>query len=890
MSKRFQLLSASRAWRRWIASAALALLALRLVWVPLTQPGWLAFDDLIPLMHFRQVIDFLTQTWNDYYQWPEVRGRYSLLGTPFRYVTLIPWGLLLGSLLTGLGAFRLAAYVQRVLNLGNSVWGPLVAGTFYLLVIFASKAHQLHTLFLGAALLPWTLLAFLKVLEAHTIWVQVRRGVVSALLLMLNPAIHLVILGYGALTVLALAALFNRSMRKQALIAWVLVTVLGLGPYAMWLRMTGPGLTTAATASVPPSLLDAWSGPFWHRLVLPLGLSLSETYRTGTYTFVDELFAQYAQSWGFILYPVLALLGLTVPLVYRHTQRRELALGFGLIWLGGVFMATGTEHMLSGYRLLLALTEGPSILSILAQVVLAVLRNPDRWLIPASLALALLASFGVTVLTRRAIALSVLIVVLALSPFVVHPAFRPLFSGNLGGVLQPVLLPGAYRQALRIIDGQKTLYLPLMGSRPLRWNLSKKTQDEALILLHGGPSIEGVTGGPLLNQLYVGYAYYEGLYEGRMLQNLGDYLALAGIRYVFFHNDVEALQGVTLPGEFTRLLKGLKAQPELRLVYQQDDVWLFENTRWRPTQPEPLEAVVAFGGSLDELVQLLTAGLDPQAFGLLYVGEGDLNWATFQRWAKMLNSRLLVYIPLTGHEEDFLLSLLASDENNWGAVVYPELGWSKDAQRWWDHRWLNISVSNFPKFKERYGQFGVEGAQNYKLAATIEANATLTLELPVEAPGGYQLFLRALAPEGARLHVELNGELYARELVLEPSSQYRFWEVERLQLRPGRYLLTIQTLTNAPIVINLVYLIAERVLMEQQTRWQELQKQFARANALDELIRWVKRIRTTPKGSLDLRGLYGPLYWHQRTLQGTVPQRSWLVGHLYALPLETATR
>ena len=141
---------------RW-AQLLLALLAVLFVRVPLLSSGWLAFDDLIPLMYPHQIGDFVASAWNDYYQWPEVRGRYSLLGTPFRYLPLIPVGLLLGSLLAGLGAFRLTLYVQRLVGLLSGAFGPLVAGTFYLILTLASKAHQLHTLFLGMGLLPWML-------------------------------------------------------------------------------------------------------------------------------------------------------------------------------------------------------------------------------------------------------------------------------------------------------------------------------------------------------------------------------------------------------------------------------------------------------------------------------------------------------------------------------------------------------------------------------------------------------------------------------------------------------------------------------------------------------------------------------------------------------------
>ena len=882
-----------------LAGLSLVGLALVLVRVPLMQPGWLAFDDLIPLMYPRQVWDFLTQAWNDYYQWPELRGRYSLLGTPLRYHALIPWGLLLGCLLAGLGAFRLTADLQRRVGLETAApcpWGPLLAGAAYMMLVLASKAAQLHTLFLGAGLLPWTALTALRALDASTASSQLGWSLLTALLLLLNPAVHLVLLGYVMITVL--------TWLHRGGLVWAVITLASLGPYSLWLLASGAGPSAAAiaAASGSPTLLAAWSGPFWHRLLLPMGVSLPETYRTGLYVFVDGLFARYPEaSYAFTVYTGLALLGLA----------------WGLIWIGGAFMASGVYHALSGYRALILWAEGAERLweplALPARVVLTVLRNPDRWTLPAALALFALAGLGlslvITAVLRwcvrfgprlsvggsRASALVGLVVLsAALIPFGVHPAFRPLGSGDLGGVLRPVPLPASYREALELVQGQKVLYLPLMGARPLRWNAHKKTQDEALALLHGGPSLEGMTGGPLLNQLYAGYLYYRGLYEGALVGKgnggedggLAAYLTLAGIRYVLFHDDVEGLPGVTLAEEFTRVRAALEAQRALPLRLQRGDVWVFENPLWRPPEPEVLEGVIVFWGTLDEMVELLRFDPTlPRRFALLHAGEGDVDWPTLKGLAEALGPRLLLYAPRVESLDRLPLSPLAATPV--GAVAYPELGWSAEARRWWDHRWLNISAANFPKFAARYGRFGVEGAHGFRLAATVDAGTELGLELVVPEAGLYALFLRLSAPEGAWLDLELNGGLYAQEVVLEPFSSYRFVLVDRLQLKPGRHVLSVRSRTNAPLIVNLAYAVRTDVLRRVQREWEELQQQVAWAKTPTQLFTLVRRAQEGPSASASstptLWGLYGPLYWSAREWAGLKPLRSWIVGHLYAL-------
>ncbi len=880
-----------------LAQLFIALVALLLVRGVFFPPGWLAFDDLIPFMHADQIWEFLTASWNDYYQWPEVRGRYSVLGTPFRYLPLVPVGLLLGSLLAGLGAYRLTAYVQRAVGGFASPLGPLAAALFYLFIVFASKAHQVHTLFLGSALLPWTLLAFLRAVDPSAAVLWRRRALwaaLTAVLLAINPAIHLVLLGYGALTALALAAGLTGQW-KETLWAWGIVTLFGLLPYGLWLQSGGPGLTTAATASVPPELLEAWSGPFLQRFLLPMGLSLPETYRAGNYVFIDDLFARYPLATAlFAIFPALALWAL-----WRF-RRRSLAVMIGLLWLGAVLMATGVYYRFSGYRLLIALTELPGLLAAPAQITLAVLRNPDRWLLLGVLMLAVLAGLGLSIFWRSLARLSLLqrnpalralfLAVIGsafLAPFAAHPAFRPLFTGDLGGVLRPAPLPPSYREALTMIDREKTLYLPLMGSRPLRWNFSKKTQDEALALLHGGPSMEGVTGSPLLNQLYLSYAYYKLLYR-QAGTALGRYLSLGGFRYLLFHDDVE---NPLWPEEFERVRRSLEDQRDLELRYEGGDVRLYENASFAAPEPVPLQGVIAFDGSLDELYALLESGVDPARVGLLHVGEGDLDWETFARWAEPLGPWLIVYSP--GNEDDLLLSLLAGSERA-GAVAYPELGWGEEALRWWDYRWLNISAFNFVRFQERYGRFGVEGAHGYKLAATVEEGAEVPFELATSRPGSYALFLRAYAPQGARVALDLDG-LYRREVFIEPFDGYRFLRVDTLYLKSGRHRLTVKALSNAPVVLNLAYVIPTAELQEYQGRFDRLIGLVSRARSLEEIEALIDGLPELPKDpqNVALLGYYGSVYWEERELEWTdsggrsgraTPKRSWLIGHLYELP------
>ncbi len=902
-----------------IAYLVLVALTLVLLRVPLFSGGggWIAFDDLIPLQYPHQVWDFLTASWNEYYQWPELRGRYSLLGTPFRYGPLIPIGLLVGGLLAGLGAFRLTLALQRwerALKSGSpaperGAWvGPLVSGGLYLMLTLTSKAHQLHTLFLGTGLLPWTVLAFLQAVHARSSRAIWGWAALAALLLVVNPAIHLVLLGFGAMTVLAGSLLGCAERRRAALRAWA-VGALGSLLYGVALLVSGPGLTTPATASVPPGLLEAWSGPLGPRLLLPLGLSLPETARAGEYVFLDDLFARYPAA-SRALGGLSLLAGLALVVFRRSPRVRAL----GIVWLGSVFLSTGVYYDLSGYRALLALAELPGWGGTPARIVLAVLRNPDRWLLLASLAWSVLIGLGIAFLVRlalregrtrrRALRLGFAgaLILGGILPLGLHPTFRPLVAGDVGGVLRPVPLPTAYREALAQVGSARTLYLPPMGARPLRWNRGKKTQDEALLLLHGGPSLEGVTGSPLLNQLYLLYAYRELLYAGRS-QALGRYLALGSVRYLLFHDDVES---PLWPDEFLRVREALYAQQDLRLRWEREGIALFENEAL-PARgaeaPVPLKAVILFEGPWAEMVALLEAGIDPRRVGLLPVGEGAIDWETLRRWSETWGSRLLVYRPPGLAEEDLWLSLWLGSEEVGAAVGYPEVGYGPQARRWWDHRWLNITAFNFVRFQERYGLFGVEGARDFRLAAAAEEDAAVEIPLRLAQAGDYILFLRAAAPWGARLRVTVDG-LYSREVEL-PSSfpkalYYAFYEVDRLRLRAGSHRVRIRTLSNRPLVINLVAAFPAEALRAARERGRALraQSRIRWATTPDQVLDFVADLAALPsprEGGPSLYGLYGPVYWERRALEvrgpsgtGTIesvrPRRAWGIGHLYEVP------
>jgi len=833
--------------------------------------GILAFDDLIPLFHPSQIWDFMFQPWNEYYQRPEVRGRYSLIWTPLRYAPLIPWGLLFTSIMVGLSAYGLAAHLCRRLErqaVPLQLLAPIFGGSFYLLMVFSSKAHQLHTLFVGAGLFPLMLLAFLKALEVKKLKSSLPWAAAAALLLLINPSIHLVLLGYGT-TLLLVPFHLSRDKLWTVLNSLAIVTLLGLVPYSIWLALSS---SSPATAAVPFGLVKAWSGTLLERLLIPIGLSLPETQASGAYAFAADLMERYPGASA--LFALYTLLGLSALWLWR---RQKLVWALGLLWALSIFMATGVQYEISGYRVLMWLAGSQGLPAEAAGEVLTVLRNPDRWLFPALLALALLGScalYKIFALLRGAnlplqagvgfIAFGVLA-----APFLLHPGFQPIFSGDLGGVLRPAQLPQAYLEALKIIGREKTLYLPIMGTRRLKWNHLRKTQDEVFALLHGGPSIEGATGSPLINQQYLGFAYFELLYKDKA-RHLGRYLGLAKVRYVLFHDDVE---DPFFPDEFSRVLQALKDQRDLKLIYKREGIYLFENLSVSVKNLFPLGGLIVTGGGLADLAELLELGVDPRRVGLLHAGEGDLGWEELEAWAEQLGDRLILLVPQAGGREgleDLMLSLLT---RHVGVAVYPRPGWEESAEAWVSHRELNIHVVSFARFAEKYGLFGVEDALGHKVIATDQEGATFKFEFEIADEGHYKLYIRAAGD--TKLAVEVDGGLYLKELGLETRS-YRFLPIEVLFLRPGRHTIAVRNLSNSPLVINLAYLIPPEELAHYRGKFEQL-VEGVRIAAPDEILAVTQGLRGVP----GLYGYYGELFWERRVLEGMRPYRSWLVGSLY---------
>lgn len=866
-----------RAWRGLPALyfAALSVVLLR---TPLSQPGMLTFDDLIPFMHLDQIADFMFSPWNDYYQWPELRGRYSLLWQALRYVDWMPFAYWAVSVAVGLGAYGLVAHVAaRVFPQPVRMRGPaLLAGTVYLVLIFSTKAQQLQSLYLGAAFLPIAVHALLKSFDEAGRW-RWRWALVAAGLLLVNPSIHLVLLGFGAMAALALAPLAKRQLAGLKSVG--LVVAFGLGPYLGWMASGTLSPTTAATASVPLGLLQAWSAPFWERLLLPVGLSLTETQAAGKYVFAHDLFLRF---------PLESLLFLVIPLGAFFGgwagRGRPLVWGTLGLWLFSVWMSTGVAHGVSGYAALIALAQGTTPLAGPAGLVLSVLRNPDRWLFVAAMCAVVLLGVGLTRLsgwvagTRWEVRLGTALVVagVVLGPFVLHPAMVGVWSGDLGGILRPAVLPDAYREGLAVVGRNKTLYLPLLGTRPLSWNHGKKTQDEPFALLHGGPSMEGATGSPLSSQEYLGYAYFELLYH-RKTRNLGRYLSAAGIRYVFFH-DLDVGEPF-VPDEFDRVRGALNDQSDLKLVFHRENVYVYENQALAPAAAlERLSGVVVHLGSWGEAVEALGLDVTPRKVAWLEAEEGEVDLGALQRALALDPARVVVYAPTGAEGLAHLLMLKGA-----GVVAYPDPGWDAAAMDWTTQRELNTHVLNLFRFQDRFGLFGPERAYGQRLAATEIQGAAFPFHWRVTAEGVYDVYARVAAPMGARIQASLDANGYAKTVQIEPSPTYRFVRLDTLHLMSGSYDMTLTNLSNVPLVVNLIHVVSQP---EQAAFIQKIGPILGAVEVVSSPQALGQRVigwGTAP--AAPLWGYARQAYWGRRWLVGAqaelAPLRSWWVASVY---------
>lgn len=803
---------AKRYWRHGVAPAVLLCVAIVLcrgIW----SPGIITFDDLLPLQTTEQLSSFMFSDWNDFYQRPEMRAQAGFFWVWLRWHPLMRIGLVFSTILLALGAYvltlRLIISVSRPRVTGVKEHSVAVcAAIYYLLFALVSMAHQLSTIYIGMALLPWTLVCMLRGLEADS-----RRWawpLVAGVLLMVNPSPHIQLLLLLLLPVMLVVLLGARVLRlRHALSGFLLFCAPWIGFQTLTVL---PTLAAGLLEEVVPvrwAILRAQSRSLLEAFLLPIDKSVPLTHQTGQYTFAPQLLRSGGITSAVLVVHVLLAVGAAVR------RRTPLILGLMAMYLLTALMATGVEYDSNPYQLMFRAAEIPMV-GVPMRYASMILRTPSRWLLMGSLLVAALSAIGIHELMtqaskiaagkKRALtsAVCALCAAIYLAPFALETALHPVWSGDLGGALKPMPVPAHWQAALEHVDGAMTLYLPIVGGRQIVWEGDRrKVTDELFCLLHGGPSIEGDSGSSLMNQRYVGYMYYYLLYE-RKSANIGRYLNLIGIEYVVFHDDLLEAPYYHTPHEFARVLDALLQQRDLELIYVGGGVNVFRNLSFQKYEMEPARGLILYRGTGAALSKLLEEGVTPPGVVLLRVDEGDLDWHGFKSLLSVAGDRTVLFDK--GDGNGMLLDLISS---NYGTRVFFRIDPLSPKQQsdWRDQVYLNATTIGHRRFFDRYGVFGIDGALEGKIVATDVLGAEVTAGFSMKRSGVYEVYIRAAAPRGeVTLRVTSGG--VSQDLVLRRTEGFGFWKVGEFFLGEGNQSVSVELQSaRQPVVLNMVYVI-----------------------------------------------------------------------------------
>ncbi|MBN1485791.1 MAG: hypothetical protein JXA37_13840, partial [Chloroflexia bacterium] len=417
----------------------------------------------------------------------------------------------------------------------------------------------------------------------------------------------------------------------------------------------------------------------------------------------------------------------------------------------------------------------------------------------------------------------------------------PSFSGDFGGALQPTPLPLAITAANRWLaqrEGDfKVNWMPVTNGRELDWN--RRPSGDLYTSLSSRPSI-----GTNWNQhpvLYYSYIY-ESLADGQMAY-LGKLLAMLNTRFLAYHNDVVSGHvhqevepvSVLIEGQEASLIEQLAAQQDLRLVWQDDFISLYETRDFAPPLFVPQRTFWTAGDL--SLLSFLDALVEFQPFQEAVLFDASRIEGSFP---------LAVDGLLLGHDaidhvdmallpvERLLAPAEATDRNDVTAA------WSRFDVYQFDWQSL-LRTHDIDYWGFDYGRGVVAHStevQLYGLPASAAAPAQLELEVDVPTAGTYLLWIRYLRQErGGEMRVSLDGRPLALLQGEDTITRFVWQEIGPLRLSQGRHPLQLEN-RDGLTVVNTLALISEqemaalrarrRDLLEQvpQIYWFELEKDF----------------------------------------------------------------
>lgn len=337
------------------------------------------------------------------------------------------------------------------------------------------------------------------------------------------------------------------------------------------------------------------------------------------------------------------------------------------------------------------------------------------------------------------------------------------FTGDFNGYFKTAIPPKSYDDANRWLSAQnsdfRVLWFPTSGYLSFSWYPDGVLEPQRFII--SKPILNPERG--LIDDLSPDTTYFIKSVQNALYYNLtrriGGVLGLANVRYVALRTD-------TQPEDFPKhMLDSLLKQVDLRLVWQEDPIYIFENMEWLPRIRSANTAIMVAGGMYS-------------LHHFLYMG-GDFNNKVF-------------FFPEQLEYRD--IGLLA----NWTDSLFMRLTQFQDWVLAFTPRDYWIDASQYATWSDDYQNYWVKGSilqrndtgdLSYgRTVASTSGNQAMVIPFSVKTPGKHYILLRIFGTDDL---YDLKIDYVSVNAIFSPDSLRFRWVTFAEDLEKGLHLLQI---------------------------------------------------------------------------------------------------
>ncbi|MDD5075038.1 MAG: hypothetical protein PHO54_04135 [Candidatus Peribacteraceae bacterium] len=538
-------------------------------------------SELVPIFDWHsQFLDQLIRDFSELTNGFEFRLRYSVLTTWMRYYTILPFAVVLAPLLFGYLSFlTVSLFLGKIdpdAKPRTLIRASALSVLLINLILLQAKITNFYTLVLGFDLFAIALVFLLCGIFSPKEHCP-RSLLVASILILLNPAVHFLVLYVIALAFISCGALVFHFMKKgtdenfipKRVVQAVIFTIFfALLPYALFVKffvLHGVSNLNDVVPDAFKSIQDN-SPSFFSQIALEVN-SVTDNYIRGSYT---SSVLRFSKAFYFFLaiLPLVILSGKTADTDRRKKQVFAVLGGLLVfsLWCGlgypkqssvPTFHGTLAFLLNSFYALHISLADlGITAIATLIQI----LRFPDRFQFISLAVIMLLLPFGIISFEKlmlrvipariknrfgtRLWAQTTLVLISAgifFLPLVSLWEYRiSMFSGDFGGFLKPYPVSGfrTIKESLDALPSGKTVTLPSAETARLVLDSAGTTHkfiDKFYIYYLNRPGFQYGNSGDIANK-DVFFLVYQSLNDNQhwwinILRSLG-------IRYVVLNREL----------------------------------------------------------------------------------------------------------------------------------------------------------------------------------------------------------------------------------------------------------------------------------------------------------------------------------------------------------------